>query len=72
MTYDYVGLSNLEVSPAVYSAIVGVRSVKHLEGLDRAASLELSPEIRDRLGKVFDINSGRALKPGPAPEAFAW
>ncbi|TVR62565.1 MAG: aldo/keto reductase [Spirochaetaceae bacterium] len=67
-----VAIAWVLANPAVYSAIVGIRSVKHLEGLDRAASLELPPEILDRLGKVFDINRGRALKPGPAPEAFAW
>ncbi len=59
-------------NPSVYSAIVGVRTVKHLEGLDRAADLSLSPEVLAKLDGIFHINSGRPLKAGPAPEAFAW
>lgn len=59
-------------NPAVSSAIVGVRRLEHLEGLERAAELELDPEVIERLNEIFDINRGRPLKPGPAPEAFAW
>lgn len=58
--------------PAVSSAIVGVRTLDHLKGLDRAASLQLDAEVIDRLEEIFDINSGRPLRPGPAPEAYAW
>ncbi len=50
----------------------GIRSLEHLEGMGRAAELELDSEILARLNEIFDINRGRALKPGPAPEAFAW
>jgi aryl-alcohol dehydrogenase-like predicted oxidoreductase len=60
-------------SPAISSAIVGPRTVEHLEGLDRAAELILQPEQIARLNKLFDINSGRPLKPdAEAPAAFAW
>jgi len=59
-------------NPAVTSAIVGIRTVEHLEGLDRAASLQLAPEHLDRLNEIFNYRSGRPLKDGPAPEAFAW
>jgi aryl-alcohol dehydrogenase-like predicted oxidoreductase len=58
--------------PAVSSAIVGVRTLEHLKGLDRAASLQLDTEVIDRLERIFDINRGRPLRPGPAPEAYAW
>jgi len=59
--------------PAVTSAIVGVRTVQHLDGLDRAAELELSAETMARLDEIFDINSGRPLRSSaPAPEAYAW
>ena len=59
-------------NPAVSSAIVGIRTVEHLEGIERAAEITLSPEVLARLDRIFDINHGRALRPGPAPEAFAW
>jgi aryl-alcohol dehydrogenase-like predicted oxidoreductase len=58
--------------PAVSSAIVGPRKVEHLDGLDRAAELKLAPEYMSRLNELFDINRGRPLRPGQAPEAFAW
>jgi len=58
--------------PAVTSPIVGVRTVAQLEGLERAAELQLPAETLDRLNLLFDINRGRALRPGPAPEAYAW
>ncbi|MCU0520168.1 MAG: aldo/keto reductase [Anaerolineae bacterium] len=59
--------------PAVDSVIVGVRTLRHLEGLDRAASLKLSAATMARLDEVFGINAGRPLKSStPAPEAYAW
>lgn len=59
-------------NPAVSSAIVGIRKIEHLDGLERAAELELSDEVIERLEDLFDINKGRPLKKGPAPEAYAW
>lgn len=59
-------------NPGVYSAILGARTVQHLDGLDRASELKLSEETMRRLDDIFDINLGRPLKKGPAPEAFAW
>jgi aryl-alcohol dehydrogenase-like predicted oxidoreductase len=59
-------------NPAVSSAIVGVRTAAHLDGLDRAAELQLTPDQMARLNEIFDINKGRPLKPGAAPFAFAW
>lgn len=59
--------------PAVTSGIVGVRTVEHLNGLDRAAELDLSAETMARLDEIFDINSGRPLRGNlPGPEAYAW
>ncbi|KAA3656275.1 MAG: aldo/keto reductase [Chloroflexi bacterium] len=57
---------------AVSSAIVGVRTLAHLEGLERASELELSTETMARLDEIFDINRGRPLQKGEAPEAYAW
>jgi len=57
---------------AVSSAIVGVRTLAHLQGLDRAAALELDSDTLSQLDSIFDVNLGRPLKPGPAPEAYAW
>jgi aryl-alcohol dehydrogenase-like predicted oxidoreductase len=59
-------------NPAVSSAIVGVRTVAHLDGLDRAAELQLAPEHMARLNQIFDINKGRPLRGSEAPFAFAW
>ena len=58
--------------PEVHSAIVGIRTLAHLDGIERAASLMLEPDVMQRLNEIFNINHGRALKPGPAPEAYAW
>lgn len=57
---------------AVTSAIVGIRTLRHLEGLDHAASLKLNRETMVRLDEIFDVNQGRPLKSAPAPEAYAW
>ena len=58
--------------PAVDSAIVGVRTVEQLEGLDRAGSLVLEPEVMARLDDLFDINRGRRIGKGASPEAHSW
>ena len=58
--------------PAVSTAIVGVHKPEHLDSVVRAAELELSDDVMARLDKIFDINRGRALRPGAAPEAYAW
>jgi aryl-alcohol dehydrogenase-like predicted oxidoreductase len=59
-------------NPAVSSPIVGIRKVEHLDGLDRAAELELDNETLKRLDEIFSINKGRDLLTGPAPEAYSW
>lgn len=58
--------------PAVSSAIVGVRTVDQLDGLDRAASLALDASAMDRLDELFDINRGRKIGKGRSPQAHAW
>ena len=58
--------------PAVSSAIVGIRSVEQLAGLERAAALTIAPEVMDRLDLIFDINHGRRIGPGRSPQAHAW
>jgi NDP-hexose C3-ketoreductase / dTDP-4-oxo-2-deoxy-alpha-D-pentos-2-ene 2,3-reductase len=68
-----VAIAWVLANPAVSSAIVGPRTVEHLDGLDRAAALKLQPEQIARLNKIFNINSGRQLRPdAEAPAAFAW
>lgn len=57
---------------AVSAPIVGVRTIEHLEGLDRAAELELDSETLAKLDAIFAPNKGRALRTGRAPEAYAW
>jgi aryl-alcohol dehydrogenase-like predicted oxidoreductase len=58
--------------PAVNSAIVGVRTVEQLEGLDRAAELAIDNSAMARLDEIFDINKGRKIGAGPSPQAHAW
>ena len=58
--------------PAVASAIVGIRRMEHLDGIERAASLQLDAPTLAKLDQIFDINQGRPLKAAPAPEAYAW
>jgi len=58
--------------PAVASAIVGVRTVDQLAGLDRAAELELDDAALQRLNEIFDINDGRRIGQGRSPEAHSW
>jgi aryl-alcohol dehydrogenase-like predicted oxidoreductase len=58
--------------PAVASAIVGVRTVEQLDGLDRASSLVLDDPVRERLDEIFDINRGRRIGPGRSPAAHSW
>ncbi|HSU35642.1 MAG TPA: aldo/keto reductase [Propionibacteriaceae bacterium] len=58
--------------PSVASAIVGVRTVDQLDGLDRAAALHLDAEVMDRLNQIFDINDGRRIGSGRSPEAHSW
>ena len=58
--------------PAVASAIVGVRTVDQLAGLDRAAEFELDDAALQRLNEIFDINDGRRIGQGRSPEAHSW
>jgi aryl-alcohol dehydrogenase-like predicted oxidoreductase len=58
--------------PEVASPIIGIRKAEHLDGLDRAAELELTPDVMKRLDVIFDINKGRPLQIGPSPEAYSW
>ncbi|MBN1564450.1 MAG: aldo/keto reductase, partial [Anaerolineae bacterium] len=59
--------------PAVSSAIVGIRTLAHLDAMERASELELDAATLQRLGELFDTNKGRPIRTGqPAPEAYAW
>jgi aryl-alcohol dehydrogenase-like predicted oxidoreductase len=58
--------------PAVSSAIVGVRTVDQLDGLDRAAALSLDESAMTRLDDIFDINRGRRIGKGRSPQAHSW
>lgn len=58
--------------PAVSSAIVGVRTVEQLDGLDRASELRLDAAALARLDEIFDINRGRKIGSGRSPQAHAW
>lgn len=59
--------------PAVTSAIVGVRTVEQLEGVIRAAEIELEPDVVKRLNDIFPVSQGRELRNNEeTPEAYAW
>jgi aryl-alcohol dehydrogenase-like predicted oxidoreductase len=57
---------------AVASAIVGVRTVEQLDGLDRASELSIDGAAMDRLNEIFDINRGRKIGQGRSPMAHSW
>jgi aryl-alcohol dehydrogenase-like predicted oxidoreductase len=59
-------------NPVVASPIVGIRTVAQLDGLERAAELVLPEDVLARLNELFNVNRGRLLRAGPAPEAYAW
>jgi aryl-alcohol dehydrogenase-like predicted oxidoreductase len=59
-------------NPVVSSAIVGVRTLSHLDDLKKAATLKLDVETMERLNKTFNINYGGPLQSGTAPEAYSW
>lgn len=59
-------------NPAVYTAIVGVRTEAQLDGLNEAAELELDESTMTRLNEIFPFTVNRPLSLAPAPEAFAW
>lgn len=59
-------------NPAVYSTIVGIRTVEQLDALERAELLKLSSEATERLDVVLDLTTGRPFKSAPAPNACAW
>ncbi len=67
-----VAIAWVLANPAVSSAIVGVRTVGQLDGLDRAASLKIDPSHLAKLDTIFNINRGRPLRSSEAPHAFAW
>lgn len=58
--------------PAVASTLVGIRTLAHLDHIERAVELELDAAVMARLDEIFNINRGRVLRPGPAPMAYAW
>ena len=59
-------------NPGGSSAIAGVRKIEHLDALPRAAEITLDDEVLKKLDDLFNINKGRPLQSGPAPEACAW
>jgi aryl-alcohol dehydrogenase-like predicted oxidoreductase len=59
-------------NPGLSSSIVGIRTPQHLDGLQKASELKLDQAVMQRLGEIFNINRGKPLQPGAAPEAFAW
>ena len=59
--------------PAVSSAIVGIRTLSHLDDMERASELKLTKETLTHLDELFDVNQGRPIRTGKsAPEAYAW
>ena len=57
---------------AVTSAIVGIRTLAHLNDMERAAELQLDAETLTKMDEIFPISQGRPLRSKPAPEAYAW
>jgi aryl-alcohol dehydrogenase-like predicted oxidoreductase len=59
-------------NPAVYAVILGIRTIEQLQIVEAASSLTLDVQTMKALDGIFTYSSGRPLKPGQAPEAFAW
>ena len=59
-------------NPVVSSAIIGIRTLAHLDDVERIASLQLPADVMKKLDIIFDINHGRALRMAESPEAYAW
>jgi aryl-alcohol dehydrogenase-like predicted oxidoreductase len=59
-------------NPAVYAVILGIRTIEQLQIVEAASSLTLDVQTLTALDGIFTYSSGRPLKPGQAPEAFAW
>ncbi|WP_188193697.1 aldo/keto reductase [Nonomuraea sp. SYSU D8015] len=54
--------------PGVTAAVIGPRTLAHLDGAMEALELQLSPEVLEELDRMFPpIGNG-----GPAPESWAW
>ena len=68
-----VALAWTLAQPAVSAAIVGIRTLAHLDAMERASELDLDAETLERLNVLFDTNKGRPIRTSkPAPEAYAW
>jgi aryl-alcohol dehydrogenase-like predicted oxidoreductase len=48
--------------PAVSSAIVGIRTLTHLDNMERASELNLDEETLKQLDELFDTNNGRPIR----------
>lgn len=59
-------------NPAVTSAIVGARTVAHLDDVERIVELKLPQDFLDELDKIFTYSNGRPLRPNTdAPFAYS-
>lgn len=58
--------------PGVAAAVVGARTVAHLDGIDSAATLPLSQDELARLDYAFPLGEGKSLRTTSTPEAYAW
>ena len=60
-------------NPAVSSVIIGVRTLKHLDEVERMSTLKLDESMIKTLNDMFPISEGRKLKNNlPIPECYAW
>jgi len=67
-----VAIAWVLANPAVYTVILGVRTVDQLGIVEAASTLKLDAEVMKKLDSIFTYSTGRPLKLGEAPEAFAW
>lgn len=59
-------------NPAVAAAIVGARTVRHLDDVQRIVELKLPQDFLDELDKLFTYSNGRPLRPATdAPFAYS-
>lgn len=59
-------------NPVVASTLVGARTLKHLDDVERIVNLRLPQDFLDKLDEIFTYSNGRPLRPtAPAPNAYA-
>lgn len=72
VSYNALAIAWTLANPTVASAVVGIRTMQQLQGINEAAELAITQDSRNFLDKLFPVSSGKRLRTLPSPEAYAW